>query len=175
MDASIREATAYHEAGHCVVFTSELEDYPLDSISIVSDSISSGRITDSQRHPKDWIQRAREGDTEVYKYCEGNICGCLAGEIAENAFSKSANRKGASKDLEVADFFLAIRVPDHEKRPIHVRRLRERTERIVSEKWNWIVKLAEALLQSETLSREEVRALLAGMNEPQSRVFEASL
>ena len=94
MSEHAKRSTAYHEAGHCLLFlcSKELCDYNVNAVSIMpTDSYKGVTVYEGN----DIIQEPTQ------KYYIDSIAVCLAGRVAEKLFTDSINA-GAYSDLQEA-------------------------------------------------------------------------
>jgi cell division protease FtsH len=182
--------TAYHEAGHALVFALSPNADPVHKVTIIPRGMALGL---TMQLPTD--------DKHSYskEYLETALTGLMGGRIAEEVFMQHLTT-GAGNDIERAtelarkmvcewgmsdlgplsfgkkeeQIFLGREIAQHRdyseatavRIDEEVRRIigeaYTRARQIIEERSDALVRVAEALLEREVLDGEEVRALIAG-------------
>jgi cell division protease FtsH len=161
-----REMVAYHEAGHTIIHLQTTLMPPLYKVSIVPRGNALGVTT---------LLPDEDQNLQSRKFLLEELLVLMGGRAAEKTFYDSTTN-GAAGDLEMArrvarkmihEWGMGEKLyyePDQKDAEQEINRLLEAADRqaheiILSQKDN-TAKLARALLQRETLTREEVLALL---------------
>jgi len=99
-DSDVR-ATAFHEAGHAV--SHWLNAIPFEGVSIARKGDSFGRVM-FRKVGRRFVDSAQAGSLTLRQRdrLERHVVALLAGEIAENRYSRRHNHNGASYDYEMA-------------------------------------------------------------------------
>jgi len=182
--------TAYHEAGHALVFALTPFADPVHKVTIIPRGMALG-VT----------MQLPEDDKHAYSkdYLETQLTGLMGGRIAEEIFMKHMTT-GAGNDIERAtdlarkmvcewgmsdlgplsfgkkeeQIFLGREIAQHRdyseatavRIDEEVRRIvgqsYDRARKMIEERSDALVRIAEALLEREVLDGEEVRALIEG-------------
>ena len=189
LNAQERRVVAYHEAGHAIVMESLPNTDPVHKMSIAS---RGGALGYTMPLPeRDKVLRTREAlEDEIASLVGGRtaeelFCGQITTGAANDlqratAIAKSiVTEYGMAEDLGLRVFtkqegaFPDWGVPqrdyaegtalkiDNEIRGL-LDRAHERARTVLRERWGTLLGLVAALLEKETLVREEIEALLAG-------------
>ena len=161
-----REMVAYHEAGHTIIHLQTSLLPPLYKVSIVPRGQALGvtaLLPDEDQH------------LQSKAFLLEELLVLMGGRAAEKTFYGSTTN-GASGDLDVArkiarkmihEWGMGERLyyePERQDAEIEINRLMETADRqaldIIEERKHQTQKLAEALLARESLTRDEVLALL---------------
>ena len=152
-------AVAYHEAGHAVAHI--FLYHPIRKVTIRPDE-KAGSAGLCQRKGPSYL-KAIDVHISAAKQARilDNIKALLAGNVAQRRFNKRSVRHWqASSDFQEA-FDLASRLTDVPKGvELLLAWLRHETECLVALRWPQIQAVASALLEHETLTGEQVRAVL---------------
>ena len=153
-----RLRTAYHEAGHAIAHI--FLHVPFEKVSIRADEGSLGRCTSyGLRYLKDvdvYITPAKQD--RIFRYVKA----AFAGHYAQKRFNKKCVRQWHSQKDYHDGVGLLSYISDPPAIDHLVRWLECETEMLVELRWQEIETVAHALLERETLTREEVRELLFG-------------
>jgi len=156
--------TAYHEAGHAAVLL--VYDLPFDSVTIkpTEDSTGGSRGHILKPNPMMFEGGKRERNQIVRQY----IVSAYAGFEAERCFDPNAD-EGLSEE----DFSNAWNLPRDWDLPIkgcsyigdevyeqYLARQRQQARALVRKHWALVERLAQALLERETLSGEQAESLV---------------
>lgn len=163
MTRAQREATAYHEAGH-VVISWCLRCKP-KSATIVAGDGSFGRVTYEDPFGGMRLDLHSGGDRlKVERHTrlkvERPIMIALGGPLAQQHHRPSSWRRhhGASDFRQVAEMALAFS-RSSEPANAFIARLELRTKGLVAIHWNRIRRVASALLERNTLNRDDIETL----------------
>lgn len=151
------QLTAFHEAGHAVMYFSQGRKFR--HITIVADETkgSLGHLLHDKLknfHPDE------NDDWRTRKVLEGAILCSLAGPAAERIFSGRHNWRGAAGDLRYVTNVALCFVPDSEEASAFISWLWIRANNIVQSRWRMVEILAAALLKRETLSYKDAQMVL---------------
>jgi ATP-dependent Zn protease len=138
---------AYHEAGHIAVAL--LLGIGIDSASILPDKSGFGRV-------RPFLFRYNPTQRETKKEKRDMILHSLAGPIAHKKYNPEMDPISGNFDIEnVYKFFQELGIPEsiYEE---HFNKNYKRTERIVNKKWDFVVKMAEALFEKKELEMDEI-------------------
>lgn len=176
-----REATAVHEAGHFVV--AYVRGAPLYRVTIVQKGEYRGRadcgwaVEERSRSLLHWQpEELRPYNTEETGWIDDQIRIAFGGPEAEaHHLGRRDDDRARFDDVRVQELvrtmdmeYLGAEVPDGASGPadegyLRQRRLKtlERDARtIVTDRWDLVIKLADALLDHETLTGEQAREIL---------------
>ena len=151
-------SAAYHEAGHCVI--SHHEGVPVVQVSIATGTDGVGFI--------DWAPEAYDGVEDDPTRVEASVRSIQAGAVAQHMHDAESFKSldafddvGSALDLlrtltDYEDAHDAI----YERREAETQRLLDRPEI-----WSTVQAVAAALIQHDTLSGEQIIAIIAAANE----------
>src|SRR6185503_5697484 len=166
-----REMVAYHEAGHTIIHLNTALLPPLYKVSIVPRGQALGVTT---------LLPDEDQNLQSKKFLLEELLVLMGGRAAERTFFGSTTN-GAAGDLDVArkiarkmihEWGMGERLyyePEQQDAEIEINRLLEKADNdahaVIQAQRENTEKLAKALLDRETLTRDEVLELL-GMKEP---------
>jgi cell division protease FtsH len=157
-----KRVTAYHEAGHTLVGLKVPNADPVHKVTIIPRGMALG-VT----------QQLPEGDRHNYseEYLLGQIAILMGGRIAENTFLGSITTFGKKEEQiflgrEIAqhrDFSeeTAIKIDEQVKKIVTAQY--DRAKAIIEDNRDTMVRLAECLLERESLDGVEIRRIVAGL------------
>lgn len=173
---SEREMVAYHEAGHTIVHLNTSTLPPLYKVSIVPRGQALGVTT---------LLPDEDQNLQSKKFLLEELLVLMGGRAAEKTFYGSTTN-GAAGDLEMArriarnmihNWGMGERLyyePEQKDAEVEINRLLEAADReaheLIKTKQAQTEKLAQALLEWETLTREEVMKLLSLTESPKIEV-----
>ena len=162
-----REMVAYHEAGHTIIHLQTALLPPLYKVSIVPRGNALGVTT---------LLPDEDQNLQSKKFLLEELLVLMGGRAAEKTFYDSTTN-GAAGDLDMArkiahrmihEWGMGERLyyePEKKGAEVEINRLLENADqhahRIIQEQKTSAEKLAKALLERETLTREEVLQLVA--------------
>ncbi|RUW01101.1 MULTISPECIES: hypothetical protein [unclassified Mesorhizobium] len=151
------KATAYHEAGHAVV--AFLQFFKIEFATIKPAGEAAGMVKSMARGKVDPDIATPAMRAKI----EALIIVTLAGDIAQRKHqAKSVRRWHASADRQqAADLALSI-CGSGESATAYLAWLDIVTRNIVEGRWSVIERVAAALLERETLTGDELRAVILG-------------
>ena len=158
MPRTSKQTIAYHEAGHAVA--DHVLGFKIKDVTIVPKEGTLGAVTSL----RPWRFSDRSGVTlKSIAHFHGRIISALAGKESQRRFSpKSIRTHQAASDYDtVGDLLLRLHGEETEA-SLAFKYLQARTRNLVShpQKWRQIQDLASALLEHQTLSGQEVKAVL---------------
>ena len=171
------QVTAYHEAGHAVAI---YLDQAFSEVSIVGNEKAAGYVVYEDSDPEileAWNDGNRD-DARVVQWVERSLIVAFADAIAQRRFSPRSDwRQGMGHGQFVvpgSDIQTVIRrVDDLGYRGKHAATYQadlQARAALVNEHWPEIQKVAEALLEHETLSVDDVHEILFGHFDDGQRV-----
>lgn len=152
-DAAVR--CAYHEAGHVVMHL--VTETPFDRVTIRPDGDAAGSAT--WNIGPSFYLNANLGSRsrEVTALTRDAVLVCLAGAAAEaNAFLEY-DEDGAVDDMANAYRYSYYLSSDPGR---YTRSRFKEARRLLLQHWDWVCTLRRALLEKQTLDRDEVEAVL---------------
>ena len=172
------QVIAYHEAGHAVAI---YLDQAFSEVSIVGNEKAAGYVVYEDPDPgilEEWKFGNRD-DARVVQWVERSLIVAFADAIAQRRFSPRSDwRQGMGHGQFVvpgSDIQTVIRRIDGlgyrgKDAATYQADLQARAEALVNEHWPEIQKVAEALLEHETLSVDDVPEILFGHFDDGQRV-----
>lgn len=150
-----REATAYHEAGHVVMFIFLTRTF--DVVTILPSDFWKGIVIGPARSP-DTFQ-----DLEInmdYNTMIEEVMLCLSGPIAEEIYRGIRPESGFESDYaQLSDFVLRL-IVDEREQELFFDWIEFRVKGILTAKWKAVQAIAEALLEKESLTKKNVFEIL---------------
>lgn len=158
-----KKITAYHEAGHVVMHI--LTDVALHDVTIVANDdegflgAATWNIGPSVALQMNYGSRNREITTLARDCVRISLGGICAEEIAFGRYYE----QGAGDDLDSAHYYARVlsRNPDG-----YVKRQWRETRKMLRQNWRQVQLVADALLEQQTLTGEDVLALLGEGSRP---------
>lgn len=153
-----KKVVAYHEAGHAVVHL--CFEHDVEQISILRDGDAAGGVR-VNRADHDALRH--EDLLEKQVPFERAIMAAMAGVIAQRKFApESVDDIHAATDRRVVDEYLdELETPTPEIWAAYRRVLELRTGALLDQHWAQVERLASALLQHGTLTKDEAREAMA--------------
>jgi len=174
---SVLNETAYHEAGHAVIFKVLMPHIPIEQITIIPRGESLGFVSYNDEDIESNMSK---------KDIENKIAILFAGRIAQTKqFNDDGFDTGASNDLEKATFYAYIMAAgygmDEKLGYLNISRIKNNTflqsqieesviktlktiqikaEELVDKHWEKIEKIAKLLIEKEVLEFDELREVL---------------
>lgn len=166
-DKDVR-ATAFHEAGHAV--SHWLNAIPFEGVSIARKGKSFGRVM-FRKFGRRYFESAQDASLTLRQRdrLERHVVALLAGEIAENRYSRRHNHNGASYDYEMALGLCGGMIETPKECIAYLNWLYVRSRGQITTRENWLAVRAVAtrLLNVETLTgRDAVSAMKKARNAP---------
>jgi hypothetical protein len=154
--SEVEADTAYHEAGHAVCGC-VLGRYPL-SVTIVRDGHAAGKTEFEASIPSH--ARGHFHDSPARRtYAEQRVMGELAGGIAHDLLKPERAKDISDEyDLHFARE-LIIELVNWQDRDAYLAEAQVKCRALLKANWQWVVAVADALIQRKTLLREDVLAL----------------
>lgn len=149
---------AHHEAGHAVV-ACRLHKFP-SKVTILPNKSSSGRAV--FRRPL--LQEGMQSDNSPRNWLriEHDMIIAMAGPLAQRRYAPRSdwrqNRYWGERgtDFDIFADLLLLQHDDEKVRDAYARYIRARAESLVENGWPAIERVAQALVDQQTLSREEL-------------------
>lgn len=150
-----KQVTAYHEAGHAIMHV--LMDIPFNSVTIIETDDYLGVVKWNMGPSTMLNLNLGSRSREIAALARDAIKVLLAGSLAEEILTGHYNEVGASSDLDEIEriAFYQSRNPE-----AYIRRIKGDVRQIIKQNWLDVTKLANVLLEKDTLSSVEVYTLL---------------
>lgn len=153
-------AVAYHEAGHAIAMLDR--EIPFKYVTIQPSSDSLGYVQtdrgDLLRLAKLYARRTKTPHFQLRMLNYAIVC--LAGGEAEKRYRGRYNHVGADQDYRAAVNFVDHIAWDPDEIELHLKLADFRAELIIENRWDQVVTIAEALLEKQHLTDQEVISLL---------------
>jgi ATP-dependent Zn protease len=165
---TLLERTAYHEAGHAVVY--HYLRLALQGISIVRTDDSLGACLGNKKPLLGMLTRLNDGynDLKTRAYLEHHIQAAFAGQAAEWLLTGRRSSKYCQDDLNCAVNLSTSLEGSSEAALLLLKLLRVRTECLLKNRWREVEALGLALLERKTLTGKQAREIIRAQNEMSS-------
>lgn len=156
---SREERTAYHEAGHVVAATFLRFGHKPKKATIIPTEDYLGVV-----HPYEKRAEYPEYDLDAKTQIkwEHTLIGYLAGLVAEKIAAGRYNYRGAHSDMQVAQAIVEARSGDGESGALYYRWAKARTKELLQARWQYVERVADALMQHKTLNSRQIREAMFG-------------
>lgn len=160
-------STAYHEAGHAVA--AYFENIKVKQATIVPDDDFFGMVTHQQiqKHIRDALEFGSITPTKRAR-TESFIIVSLAGSIAEQKHRGRSNYVGSAQDRHDAVELVSRLSGSEEEANAYLKWLHVRAANLIKIHWWAVDAVAKALLDSETLTGDELQQVIRTANSNQT-------
>ncbi len=153
------QAVAYHEAGHAALSLCLKVDF--DYVTIIADKekFSLGQVSSTPWDDEDYI-KLKEDATFLRLKTETQCIILYAGPLAEKKFTGHFNQDGAAMDFDQIKVFCDEMFSD-DVTEAYLNYIKTYVESMFANGvWEWVEKIAKALLERNTLTYKEVHDVI---------------